>query len=119
MLLIIDMKGTLITLLLIIATATQPLLAIPALCMMGAEREKMTCASCCAAKSCCPVSDQQQSTPLVAVPNPAANFVATVPLPPVAVPAPLVQPVQYRSFAQFDRNAHAPAPLALNCIQLI
>lgn len=113
------MRGALVTLLLIIATATQPLLAIPASCMMGGERQKMTCASCCRANPCCSVSDQQQSMPLAAVHNPAADFVAGVPLRPIAVPVPLVRPVQYRSFTQFDGRAHAPLPLALNCIQLI
>lgn len=113
------MRAVLVTLLLIIATATQPLLAIPASCMMGGENQKVTCASCCAAKSCCAVSEQQKSTPLAAVQNHAADFVATVPLLPAALPVPLVRPIPYRNFVRFEGHAHAPPPLALNCIQLI
>lgn len=113
------MRGALVTLLLIVATAMQPLLAIPAACTMGGERQKMNCTSCCAVQACCAVANQQPSTPLAAVHNSAAEFVATVPLWPLAIPVPFVRPVQYRSLAEFDGLAHAPPPLALNCIQLI
>ena len=106
-------------LLLIIATATQPLLAIPASCTMGGERQKMTCASCCAANPCCAVTDQQQSTPLAAVQPSSADVLALVPLERVRIEAPFVREIRYRSCTLLNGAGHSPPPLVLNCIQLI
>ena len=106
-------------LLLIIATAMQPLLAIPASCAMGAQQQRMTCASCCAMNPCCAVSDQQQSTPLAAVQTSAAEVLAVVPLEPVCIEAPVVRVNRYRFSTSLRGAGHSPPPLLLNCIQLI
>jgi len=106
-------------LLLIIATATQPLLAIPAFCTMGGERQKMTCARCCAVNPCCAVADQQQSTPLAAVQTSSADVLAMVSLEPARIEAPFVRGIRYRSSTSLKGAGHSPPPLVLNCIQLI
>jgi hypothetical protein len=113
------MKSALVTLVLMLATATQPMLAIPASCFMGGERQKMTCSSCCAVNPCCSPSDQQQSSPLVAVVKSTADFLATITWQAMTVPLPIVRQSEFSKFARALGNAHAPSPLALSCIQLI
>ena len=113
------MKSALVTLVLMLATATQPLLAIPASCFMGGERQKMTCSSCCAVNPCCSPSDQQQSSPVVAVLKSTADFLAAITLQPVTAPLPIVRHSEFSKSAGAFSHAHAPPPLALNCIQLI
>ena len=113
------MKSALVMLLLIIATATQPLLAVPASCTMGGERQKMTCASCCAANPCCAVVDRQQSTPLPAVQTASADVLAVFPLEPIRIEAPFIRQIRYSSSTFLQGVGHSPPPLVLNCIQLI
>jgi len=67
---------------------------------------------------CCAPSDQQQSSPLSAVVK-SGDFVPAIMALPVAVPLPVVRHIQYPRFARLFAEAHAPSPLALNCIQLI
>jgi hypothetical protein len=113
------MKTALVTFMLMLATATQPMLAIPASCFMGGERQKMTCSSCCAVNPCCSPSDQQQSSPVAAVIKSTADFLATIAWQPVTAPLPIVRHGEFSKFARAFSHAHAPPPLALNCIQLI
>jgi hypothetical protein len=113
------MKSALVTLVLMLATATQPMLAIPASCSMGGERQKMTCSRCCAVNPCCSPADQQQSSPVAAVIKSTAHFLAAITWQPVTVPQPIVRQSESSKFARAFGIAHAPSPLALNCIQLI
>ena len=112
------MKSILVTLMLLLATATQPLLAIPASCQMQGERQAMSCSGCCAVQACCAPSERQESSPLAAVVK-SGDFVPAIMAPPVALPLPVVQHIQYPTIARLFAEAHAPSPLALNCIQLI
>lgn len=113
------MRAVLVSLLVIVAMAAQPLLAIPAACTMGGARQTVTCASCCALKSCCAVTDQKQSVPLAAVHYSAADFLATLPLRPTTVSAPMGRPFHHSGHGHLSPHAHTLPPLALNCIQLI
>ena len=113
------MKSALITFLLMVPTATQPLLAIPASCQMQGERQAMSCAGCCAAKACCAPSERQESSSLAAIVKSTGEFVPAISIQPVAVPLPIVREVKHPKFARLFPDAHAPPPLALNCIQLI
>ena len=112
-------KKALVILLLAIATVSQPLLAIPAVCQMPGKCPAATCAGCCAVDPCCAPSDQMQSSPVNAVAASTAGFLAAVILPPLALPLPAVWRIEFSKFAQTSNHAHAPPPLALNCIQLI
>jgi len=102
----------------IFAMATQPLLAVPASCQMQGERQAMSCAGCCAVKACCAPSERQESSPLAAVVK-SGDFVPVIMAPSVAVPLPVLRHIQYPKIARLFAEAHAPSPLALNCIQLI
>ena len=113
------MKSLLVTLLLMLATATQPLLAIPASCQMQGERQAMSCSGCCAVQACCAPSERQESSPLSAVVKLTGDFVPAIIWQSVAVPLPVVRHIQYTKIARLFADAHAPSPLALNCIQLI
>ncbi|HSH37410.1 MAG TPA: hypothetical protein VK993_01380 [Chthoniobacterales bacterium] len=113
------MKSALMTFLLMLATATQPLLAIPASCQMQGQQQAMNCSGCCAVKACCAPSDRAESSPLAAILKSNGQFVPAVMLQPVAVPLPIVREVECPKFARLFPDAHAPPPLALNCIQLI
>ena len=113
------MRSAGITLLLMIVTITQPLLAIPAPCTMQGERKAVVCAACCAVKPCCAPSKQAESSPIAAVVNPAADFASLIPLQPVGLAIPLAQATEHPIFARVSREAHSPSPLLLHCIQLI
>ena len=113
------MKSVLMVFLLIATVATQPLLAIPASCQMPGKCPTASCAKCCAVTPCCAPSDQQQSSPLTAVVKSTGDFVPAIMAQPVAVPLPVVRHIQYPKIARLFADAHAPSPLALNCIQLI
>ena len=112
-------KKALVILLLAIATASQPLLAIPAACQMPGKCPAVTCAGCCAVNPCCPPSDQMQSSPVNAVTASTAGFLSAVILQPLAIPLPTVREIEFSKFARAFSHAHAPPPLALNCIRLI
>jgi hypothetical protein len=112
-------KNALVILLLMVATASQPLLAIPASCQMPGKCPAASCAACCAVNRCCAPSDQMQSSPLNATAPSSAAFLAAVILQPLALPLPAVCEVEFSKFALTSSHAHAPPPLALNCIQLI
>ena len=112
-------KNALVILLLMVATAAQPLLAIPASCQMPGKCPTVSCAQCCAVNPCCAPSDQQQSSPLAAVVKSTGDFVPAIMAPPVAAPLPVLRHIQYPKIARLFADAHAPSPLALNCIQLI
>lgn len=112
-------KNALVILLLTVATASQPLLAIPASCQMPGKCPATTCAGCCAVNPCCAPSDQMQSSPLAAVAASTANFLSAVILQPMAIPLPTVREIEFSKLALAFSHAHAPPPLALNCIQLI
>jgi len=86
---------------------------------MQGERQAMSCAGCCAVKVCCAASERQESSPLSAVVKLTGDFVPAITWQSVAVPLPLVRQIQYPRFARLSADAHAPSPLALNCIQLI
>jgi hypothetical protein len=112
-------KNALVILLLMVATGVQPMLAIPASCQMQGERQAMSCAGCCAVQACCAPSERQESSPLAAVLKSNGDFVPAITWQPVAVPLPVVRHIQYPTIARLFAVAHAPSPLALNCIQLI
>ncbi len=112
-------KKALVILLLMVATVSQPALAIPASCQMPGKCPAVTCAGCCAENPCCAPSDQQQSSPLSAVAASAADFLPAVIWQPVAVPMPIVRHIHFPQFTRTLGDAHAPPALALNCIQLI
>jgi len=111
-------KNALVILLLMVATVSQPLLAIPASCQMPGKCPAVSCAGCCAENTCCAPADQQQSSPLSAV-SASTAFLPAVIWQPVAVPMPTVRQIQFPQFTRALGVAHAPPPLALNCIQLI
>lgn len=113
------MRGIFVTLLLILATAAQPLLAIPAACQMPGSCPKMTCAGCCAENPCCAVSDRQQSSPVKAVTQVTAALLPAIVPQAVTVPLPAVREIEFAKYSRGFSHAHAPPPLALNCIQLI
>ncbi len=108
-----------VLLLAILAMAAQPLLAVPASCQMQGERQAMSCAGCCAVKACCASSEREESSPLAAVVKSPGDLLPAITWQSVAVPLPLVQHIQYPKIARLFADAHAPSPLALNCIQLI
>jgi len=112
-------KALLLISLVIVAVAAQPLLAIPALCQMPGKCASVSCAACCAVNPCCAPSDQQQSSPLNAVLEATASFLPAITSQRVSVPMPTVQQIDFPKFARASSHAHAPPPLALNCIQLI
>jgi hypothetical protein len=60
-----------------------------------------------------------QSSPVNAVTASTAGFLSAVILPPLALPLPTVQRIEFSKFALAFNHAHAPPPRALNCIQLI
>ena len=113
------MKAALITLLLIVTTVTQPLLAAPAACRMPSPHKAVACASCCAAMPCCIVSERENATPVSAEATFPADPLGALPAQPLALLAMLDQPRDDRSFLPLSRVAHSPPPLALSCIQLI
>ncbi len=108
-----------VLLLAILAMAAQPLLAVPASCQMQGERQAMSCAGCCAVKACCASSEREESSPLAAVVKSSGDLLPAITWQSVAVPLPLVRHIQYPKIARLFADAHAPSPLALNCIQLI
>ncbi len=112
-------KKALVALLLMVATVSQPHLAIPASCQMPGKCPGVTCAGCCAENPCCAPADQQQSSPLTAVAKSAADFLPAITWQPIEVPMPVVQHLQFPQFTRTLGDAHAPPPLAANCIQLI
>lgn len=112
-------KKILVIWLLAIATVSQPLMAIPAACQMPGKRAAITCAGCCAENPCCAPADRQQSSPLAAVTKSIAEFLPVATWQPVEVPMPIVRQIEFSKFARAFNHAHAPPPLALNCIQLI
>ena len=112
-------KNALVILLLMVATVSQPLLAIPASCQMPGQCPAVTCAGCCAENPCCASSDQRQSSPLAAVAKFTADFLPALTWHPVEAPMPVVQQTQFPQFTRAFGDAHAPPPLALNCIHLI
>jgi hypothetical protein len=112
-------KNALVILLLTVATASQPLLAIPASCQMPGKCPAMTCAACCAVNPCCPPSDQMQSSPVNAVAASTAGLLSAVILEPLALPLPTIRPIEFSKDALAFNHAHSPPPLAANCIRLI
>ena len=113
------MKNALIIFLLVLATVSQPLLAVPAACQMPGKCATVSCAACCAQNPCCAASDRQQSSPLSALAASTGAFLPALIWQPLAVPTPTVRPIEFPQFTRTLRDAHAPPPLALNCIQLI
>ena len=112
-------KNALVILLLTVATASQPLLAIPASCQMPGKCPAMKCAGCCAVNPCCAPSDQMQSSPVNAVTASTAAFLSAVILQPLTFPLPTVRRIEFSKFALAFNHAHSPPPLAASCIQLI
>ena len=109
----------LVTIALLFATALQPLLAVPNLCRLGGERQKVTCADCCDARSCCVITEQQETTPVTAV-QVASPDVSIVTLPvAAAMTAPFPADLRVDRIADLMHSSHAPLPRALSCIQLI
>ncbi|MEP6810775.1 MAG: hypothetical protein ABI992_11070 [Chthoniobacterales bacterium] len=113
------MKHAFVTLLLMLATATQPLLATPVSCSMPAAAQAVACPGCCAKMACCVRTGRAPSEPIVAVVTFNANMLPVVISTSVTTP-----PLAARALPRWDsaRNflrAHAPPPLAQNCIQLI
>ena len=113
------MRSAGITLLLMIVTITQPLLAIPAPCTMQGERKAVMCAACCAVKPCCASSKQAESSPVAAAVNLASDFASLIPLQPIGLSVAVEQATEHPIFARVSREAHSPSPLLLHCIQLI
>ena len=112
-------KKAFVILLLMVATLSQPVLAIPASCQMPGKCPAVTCAGCCAENPCCAASDRQQSSPVNALSAATVPFLAAVIFEAVAVPLPTVRHIEFPQFTRTLGDAHAPPPLALNCIQLI
>jgi hypothetical protein len=112
-------KGALVTFLVVTATATQPLLAAPAACNMDAGRTHVSCAPCCAAKSCCRVTEQKDAAPLATEATFWTGPLAAFPTPSIAIDA-LPDPFRdARAVLRINRVAHSPPPLAVSCIFLI
>jgi hypothetical protein len=112
-------KNALVILLLMVATVSQPLLAIPATCQMPGKCPAVTCAGCCAVNPCCAPSDQMQSSPLSAVTAANAGFLAAIILQPLELPLPTARRIEFSKFALAFNHAHSPPPLAASCIRLI
>ena len=112
-------RNALVILLLMVATASQPLLAIPASCQMPGKCPAVSCARCCAENPCCATSDRQQSSPLSALAASTGAFQPAVIWQALVVPLPTVRHIEFPQFTRTLGDAHAPPPLALNCIQLI
>lgn len=107
-------------LLLIMATVSQPLLAIPAPCQSGmAEWKGKPCAACCAEMPCCAPSKQLDSSRVNAVVNPNADAFAPMLVANITSAAPMPSVSECQSSIADLRQEHAPPPRALNCIQLI
>ena len=113
------MKAVLITLLLVVATVSQPLLAAPAACRTPAHEKAVACASCCGANSCCAVSERKDSAPETAEATLPANLLMALPSPAIVLLAPIDLFDGFRSFRCSPHGTHALPPLALSCIQLI
>ena len=112
------MKSALITITLIVATAFQPLLAVPNLCRMpGADN--VTCASCCAVRRCCAAAEQRERAPVAAV-RPASPDVFVAEVPAVVVITTLFAPDrEFLGLMQLASFSHGPLPRMMSCIQLI
>src|ERR1051326_6339207 len=97
-----------VTLLVVAATVTQPLLAVPASCMMPGQDKAMACASCCAVEACCTSLERKDSAPVVADATLSGGFLVALPLQSTALPAPPDHLGGYRNFPRAGRIAHMP-----------
>jgi hypothetical protein len=113
------MKAVVLVLLLA-ATLTQPVLAVPAACAMPGV-QKMTCAGCCASSRCCAMNQRQQPQPVAAIANAVTNhqLLFTAASSPVAIVRDVSPRPEWIRFEHSAGISHSPAPLALSCIQLI